>query len=406
MMRKTHRIVIVGGGAGGLELATRLGNDLGKSQHAKITLIDQKSSHIWKPLFHELAAGTLDLDAAECHYTTHANTHHYHFLQARLTGIDTLNKHIQLRSADDATALADVPYDTLVLALGSVSHDFGISGVQQHTYFLDQQQQAEQLQQLLQSKQHDLPRIAIVGAGATGVELAAQIKLTQPQAPVYLVEAASRLLPSYSPQMGHYAQAELSKTGIQLYTEHRVAAVQAQQIVFKDGSTLGFDVCIWTAGIQAPALLSELQHFERDHLNRIKVNASLQSVSHSDVFAIGDCAHFQAQGDAQPLGARAQVASQQAEFLHKALLARLKGKRLPKFKFLDKGSLIDLNQSTAVGELFTKVPVQGAVAKSMYLSLYPMHLLNIHGVVKAGLLSTKHTSHQVLPWLKSRLLGS
>ncbi len=405
-MRTQHRIVIVGGGAGGLELATRLGNDLGKQQRAEIVLIEQKLTHIWKPLFHEVAAGTLDVDETQCYYEQHASKHHYRFVHARLNGIDTAHKHIQLQAAFNDVELPPLKYDTLILAVGSVSNDFGITGVKQHAYFLDQQHQAQNLQQILQSKMADLPRIAIVGAGATGVELAAQLKNKQPKAPIYLIEAATRILPTYTAKMSRYAQAELSKIGVQIYTQHSVLAVQIQQILMQDRLPIRADICIWTAGIQAPALFAELQQFERDQVNRIKVNASLQSLSHSDVFAMGDCANFQAHDALQALGARAQVASQQAEFLHQALAARLKGKRLPQFKFIDKGSLINLNPLSAVGELFQKVPVQGAVAKTMYLSLYPLHLVNIHGVAKAGLLSARHSTQQWLPWIKSNKAGT
>lgn len=398
-----HNIVVVGGGAGGLELITRLGKKFGQNRNIKIQLVDCKATHVWKPLYHEIVADTLSVPDSECHFSQHALEHHYQFVQAKLSNIDTQNKQLLLEDVNSGHALPALHYDTIVLALGSVSNDFNTPGVQQHAYFLDQQQQAEQLQQLIANKINDLPCIGIVGAGATGVELAAQLKIRYPQIPVYVIEAASSVLPGYTAKMSQYAKQQLIQMGVQIYTDHRVLEVQPQQLVLDNNSFLRTDICIWTAGIKAPALFAQLTQFERDSIDRIKVNASLQSVSHHDVFAIGDCAHFMADGALQPLGARAQVASQQAEFLVKAIAARLAGKHLPHFKFLDKGTLINLNHLTAVGELFSKVPVQGAMAKTMYLSLYPLHLVNIHGVPKAGVLSSKDVLQRfMLPLFKKQ----
>lgn len=419
-MTTTHKILIIGGGAGGLELATQLGNSLGKSSKAEITLVDQKLTHIWKPLLHEIAAGRLNIHEEETNYFAHAAKHYYQFVLGRFVGVDRHNKRVSIQSEQwakkaansDSTSTTNMSldYDTLILALGSNSNDFNTEGVKQYCHFLDNLEQAQKFQQdllhLYLDAQH-LPdaralNIAIIGAGATGVELAAELihakesfyqygltKIDPTKVNITLIEAADRILPALSAKTSEHTQQQLEDLGIQVCTHHRVAKVDAEYVHFADGSQLNAEIKVWAAGIKAPDVFNTLTEFEKDRLNRLHVFATLQTTIDPDIFAFGDCAHCQPIANEPPLAPRAQVVSQQASFLVRAMKARVAQRPLPMFKFSEKGSLVSLSQHSAVGELLGKVNIHGVIAKSMYVSLYRVHQANIHGYTHAGLLTAK-----------------
>ena len=221
-----HRIVVVGGGAGGLELVTRLGDRLGKRRKALVTLVDQSRTHLWKPLLHQVAAGSMDLNDHELDYLFQARWHHFQFRLGRMQGLDRARKEIRLAPIHDdrgreVIAASSIAYDTLVLALGSTTNDFGTPGAAEHAISLDTPQQAalfhsRLLNACLRANAQDGPlqpgqlHIAIIGAGATGVELAAELHNTtrefvafglgriDPERDIKLtiVEAAPRILPA------------------------------------------------------------------------------------------------------------------------------------------------------------------------------------------------------------------
>ena len=413
--KKLHHIVIVGGGAGGLELATQLGDSLGKTKQAKITLVDQNLTHIWKPLLHEIAAGTLNPSVEEVNYFAHASKHHYEFVLGRFIGLDQTHKSIQLEARqyaknDTEAAQFELSYDSLVLAVGSTSNDFATEGAKHYCHFLDSRKQAEIFQQDLLHLYLDAQNrpetralhIAIVGAGATGVELAAELvhakrtffkyglnKIDPNKVKVTLIEASDRILPALSSKMAAHTQTQLEKLGVEVLTQHRVAKLDKDHVYFTDGQQIDADLKVWAAGIKAPAVLNSLEGFEKDNIGRLIVYATLQTRSDPNIFAFGDCAHCQPAADEPVLGPRAQVASQQAAFLVRVLKARIRGQSLPMFKFSDKGSLVSLSQYRAVGELLGQVNVQGVVAKSMYVSLYRLHQATLHGYTQAGLMTAK-----------------
>lgn len=423
-----HKIVIVGGGAGGLELATQLGDSLGKSGKAQIILVDQKLTHIWKPLLHEVAAGTLNPHQEETNYFTHSAAHHYEFVLGTFTGLDRETKQILVETEyfskiSQSKKNQHISYDTLVLALGSTSNDFNTEGVRQFCHFLDSRKQADVFQQdmlhLYLNAQHEASNrelnIAIIGAGATGVELAAELveakynffkyglnKVDPKKVKITLIEAADRILTALSPRVAEHTMQQMEKFGIEVLIGHRVARVDEDKIYFADGSSLDAEIKVWAAGIKAPEVLVQLQDMEKDNIHRLKVYSTLQTKSDPDIFAFGDCAHCQPAADEPVLGPRAQVASQQANFLANALKARINEENyLPMFKFSDKGSLISLSQNKAVGELLGQVNVQGFVAKSMYVSLYRIHQATIHGYAHAGILTAKDfVTRKISPKLK------
>ncbi len=412
-MVQQHRIVIVGGGAGGLELATQLGQRIGRKKGIQITLVDSNLTHIWKPLLHEIAAGTLNAATEEVNYFAHAKKNGYKFQLGYLEAVDREAKEIILAPlTQDGIQLADqrrIAYDTLVIAIGSTSNDFGTKGAQEYCHFLNNRTQADIFQRDLLNlylQAHAQPRekplnITIIGAGATGVELAAELHqaaqdfhrygldgIDPNKVKINIIEAADRILPALSGKVAEGALKQLQKYGIQVFTRHRVEKIDAEHVYCQDGVVFDANLKVWAAGIQAPVVTKNFG-INLDRIGRIKVYATLQSLDDPNIFAFGDVAHCQPIANQPVLGPRAQVASQQASFLVDAIIAKVNQRPLPMFRFSDKGSLVSLTQHTAIGELLGSVHVEGLVAKTMYHSLYRVHQAAIFGYTKAGLLTAR-----------------
>lgn len=426
-MSDLHHIVIVGGGAGGLELATQLGDTLGKFSKAKITLVDQNLTHIWKPLLHEVAAGTLNPTAEETNYLAHAQKHHYQFILGRFEQLDRENKciflsHHSSSKQESSEQQQRVNYDTLILAVGSVSNDFNTPGIQEYCHFLDDREQADIFQQdllhlyLNAQSQTDNQKlqIAIIGAGATGVELSAELteakqtfykyglnKIDPNDVQITLIEGSNRILPALSEKVAEHAMQQLQQMKIDVLTSKRVEKVDADKIYFNDGTSIDAQLKVWAAGIKAPAVIANLDGFEKDRMGRLHVNATLQTKADPSIFAFGDCAHCIWDASEDPLAPRAQVASQQASFLVEAMNARIDGLSQPMFQFSEKGSLVSLSKNKAVGELLGQVNVQGYIAKSMYVSLYRIHQTAIYGYAHTSLITAKDfVTRKISPRIK------
>ncbi|MDC0661082.1 NAD(P)/FAD-dependent oxidoreductase [Marinobacter sp. SS21] len=419
-MENLHHIVVVGGGAGGLELVTRLGNKLGRKKKARITLIDAVLTHVWKPLLHEVAAGSLDASTNEINFRAHARKHHYEFQLGRMNGLDRTDKRITLAPIRDQEGEEVVPerhvnYDTLVIAVGSTANDFGTPGAQDHCLFLDSLAQARRFHTLLlnaflranhdaqQGQAGQLP-ITIIGAGATGVELAAELRLASRELPVYgmnalraedvsirVIEAADRILPALPNRLSAAATRELERQQVQVLTGQPVSEVRPQGVVMKDGTELTSAMTIWAAGIKAPAFLTELDGLETNRGNQLVVTQTLQTPADNDVFAFGDCAACpQPQAD-RSVPPRAQAAHQQADTLYQSLVNRLQGKEVVAFVYKDHGSLINFSRYTTVGNLMGNLSgrsmyIEGKVARLFYVSLYRMHQVALHGFLRTGVI--------------------
>ena len=419
-MENLHHIVVVGGGAGGLELVTRLGNKLGKKQKARITLVDAGLTHVWKPLLHEVASGSLDASANEINYRAHARKHHYEFQLGRMNGLDRNGKEVVIAAFHDEEGKEVVPerrlgYDTLVIAVGSNANDFGTPGAQENCLFLDSLNQARRFHNLMlnaflrknheahSGNGHELP-ITIIGAGATGVELAAELRLASRELPVYgmnhlrpedvsitVIEAAERILPALPARLSAAATRELEHQNVRVMTGQPVSEIRDGALVMKDGTELASEMTIWAAGIKAPAFLSELEGLETNRGNQIKVRQTLESTTDPDIFAFGDCAECPQPGSDRPVPPRAQAAHQQADVLFKTLRHRLEGEEAVPFVYNDHGSLINFSRYTTVGNLMGNLSgrsmyIEGKVARLFYISLYRMHQVALHGFLRTGVI--------------------
>lgn len=415
MSNNPHRIVIVGGGAGGMELATHLGKRLGKRGKASITLVDAVLTHVWKPLLHEVAAGSLDSEANEINFRAHARNHHYNFQLGRLRNVERADKNIVLESIVDEHGVEVVPerrlnYDTLVIAVGSTTNDFNTTGARDNCEFLDSLDQARRFHRLLLNlflrKNYHMARdasgpklrIAIIGAGATGVELAAELRLVSRELPQYglddikagdveltVIEAADRILPALPERISKAAHRELEQLGVKILTGNAVKEVKPTELQLQDDTRLESDVCVWAAGIKAPDFLGQLQGLESNRLNQLVVNQDLSTTQDPDIFAFGDCAACPQPGSERPVPPRAQAANQQAKTLARTLSNRLQGRESVNYVYRDHGSLISLSHYTAVGNLMGNLSngslmVEGKLARLFYISLYRMHQKVLHGV--------------------------
>lgn len=414
----THHIVIVGGGAGGIELATRLGRSLGKRGQARITLIDANLTHIWKPLLHEVAAGSLNSSEDELNYVAQAKWNHFEFQLGRMCGLDRQRKTIQLQATLDEegrelVAPREITYDTLVIAVGSTTNDFGTPGAAEHCIFLDTRQQAERFHQLLLNqylRAHANPQqsateqidVAIIGAGATGVELAAELHHAARLLAAYgldgirpenlrltLIEAGPRVLPALPERISVPVHDTLEKLGVRVLTGSPVSEVSAEGLRTADGKLIPASLKVWAAGIRAPRFLNELAGLESNRINQLVVLPTLQTTRDEHIFAFGDCAACP-QADGKNVPPRAQAAHQQASLLARSLKRRLEGKPLLEYRYRDYGSLISLSSFSAVGNLMGNltgdVMLEGRLARWFYISLYRLHQMALYGKFRTLLL--------------------
>lgn len=424
MTQQKHQIVIVGGGAAGLELATRLGKKLGKKGLADIILIDASRTHIWKPLLHEVAAGTLDSAEDELEYLAQARWSHFRYRLGRMVELDRTRQEVCLAATYNEEGHEIIPerrfrYDTLVMAVGSLSNDFGIKGVKTHCLFLDSTEQAERFQQKLLNcmlKAHTQGKpitegqldLAIVGAGATGVELAAQLHHVTRQLSAYgldtidpdkhirmhVIEAGPRILPALPTRLSSAAEHELSRLGVRVHVNQRVVEITEAGIVTTDGGIIPATMKVWAAGIKAPDFLQDLAGLETNRINQLVVRRNLQTTRDENIFAIGDCAACPLDDQGNNVPPRAQAAHQQAKILAKTLHRRLKGQSMLEFTYRDYGSLVALGRYSTVGSLMGglagSMMVSGWIARFVYLSLYKMHQAALYGWPRAILITLLH----------------
>jgi NADH dehydrogenase len=414
---KLHKIVIVGGGAGGLELATKLGDSLGKKEKAEIVLIDAKKTHVWKPLLHEIAAGSLNPDKDQLDYLAQAHWHNFKFRLGKMDGLDRNKKEITLEPFLDSDGSEIIPrrifkYDTLILSIGSTINDFGIKGAADHTIALDTLNQAERFHSklhkaILKAQTQSKPltkgqlEVVIVGAGATGVELAAELhKATREMAAygldninpdrdikIHLIEASQKLLPALPERISDSVRFELEKLNINLHLGEKVTEVTNLGITTHSGKRILSSLVVWAADIKAPNFLKNIAGLETNYINQLKVNSNLQTTKDKNIFAFGDCAECLVRpGSIEFVPPRAQAAHQQASLLLKSMKRVVSGKEnfLPVYVYKDYGSLVNLGKYSTVGNLMGSLLggtmfIEGLLAKIMYLMLYQMHLTALHG---------------------------
>lgn len=430
------KIVVVGGGAGGLELVRRLGATLGRKEGYDIVLIDRNRTHIWKPLLHEVATGSLDANMDEVGYGGHGVRWGYRYFCGAVESIDRDSRHVitaPLLDEDGKEVISRyrLRYDYLVMAVGGTTNDFGIPGVLEHAMFLENRMQADRFrnkllnsclrvahESALEDKGQQL-RITIVGGGATGVELAAELynaakslrqygleTFDERRISVSLLEAGPRILPQLPTPLMETALEELRALGVDVKLHTMVSEVRSDCVLTKDGQVLPSHMTLWAAGVKGPDFLSRLDGLEVDRLNRLVVGLTLQTTKDSRIFAIGDCCSCIPRGADRPIHPRAQAAHQMATTAFNNIIALLKDKPLQEFVYHDHGSFVSLSRFSTVGSLMGnlvggRMAVEGRLARLVYTSLYRMHLIAVHGWLKGvALIVVGHVNKIVRPRLK------
>ena len=436
-MTQEHRIVIVGGGAGGLELATKLGDRYrsrkGSAKKVSVILVDKNRTHLWKPKLHEVAAGSMDLADQELDYIAQAHWHHFSFRLGELTGIDRISRKIQVApfyddSGELVTPQQTIHYDTLIISIGSLTNDFGTPGVEQYAQRLESLADAKRfhlrlinacLRAQVQTQplaSHQL-QVVIIGAGATGVELAAELHRTtraiisfgmdrvdpEKDLKVILIEAAPKRLPALSTRISIAAEKLLMDLGVEVMTNAKVQKIEANRVHLSNGVEIPAELIVWAAGVKAPDFLNGIGGLESNHANQLMVLPTLQSTRDPHIYAMGDCAACPwpeaNNGKGGIVPPRAQAAHQQASHLFSQINQIIDGKPLKPYQYRDFGSLVSLGEYSSVGSMMGgliggSLMVEGLFAKLMYISLYKLHQLALHGWVKVFLDTISRLIHR------------
>jgi NADH dehydrogenase len=410
--RAAHRIIVIGGGAGGLELVTRLGDTLGRRGLADVMLIDKSRTHLWKPLLHEVAAGSMDFAVQEMEFRAQAHWHHFHYRAGELIGLDRAKREIELapfldHEGHEVVGRRCFGYDTLIIAIGSHGNDFGTPGVREHAVLLDSADDAKRFHELLldsfmraESQSEQLKpehvNLAIIGAGATGTELAAELRCAtrelatsgydridpEKDVSINLIEAADRILPPLPKRLADEALKLLEDLRVRVHTSARVKEVTANGVNLADGTFIPAELVVWAAGVKGPDILTKLDGLETNRASQLVVLPTLQTTRDPNIFAIGDCAACPWVDQAgKPVPPRAQAAHQQASHLARQLKRSLGTERAVKpWRYRDFGSLVSLGDYSTVGNLMGGLWVEGLLARVMYISLYKTHRMALHGI--------------------------
>jgi NADH dehydrogenase len=375
-MDNQHRVVIIGGGFGGLFAARAL-----KRAPVQVTLIDRRNFHLFQPLLYQVATG--GLSAANIAAPLRVLLKRQKNAEVRLgdvVGFDVTNRQVLLTDA------GKIGYDTLVVAAGSAPHYFGHDEWQKSAPSLKSIADAEEIRRrvLLAFEAAEIATdpdtrracltFVVAGGGASGVELSGclaelahrtfkrQFRHIDPgSARIVLVEGGDRILPSFPTKLSAKAAAGLTRLGVEIQTGAKVTGVEPNAVTIHRGDQtehMETRTILWAAGVQASPLgrlLAEKAGAEVDKEGRIIVQPDLTVPGHPELFILGDLAHFEHPGFSlgdKPLPGVAQVAMQQGRYAANLIGCRLRGKNLPPpFHYKDKGQLAVIGRNSAVADL-------------------------------------------------------
>jgi NADH dehydrogenase len=398
-----HRVVIVGGGFGGLQAALKL-----RRAPVEITLVDRRNFHLFQPLTYQVATGALS--PGEIAYPLRAifkRDHNVRVLLAEASDFDLEARELRLSSVEGLPAPASVAYDTLIVAGGSAYSFFGND---QWAVFAEEVKSLESallarariLSAFEAAEMEPDPQLrtawqtfAVVGGGPTGVEIAGQIaelardtlshdfRSVDPRAGrVLLIEASDRVLTSFPPSLSAKAARSLERLGVTPLLGRTVVGVDADSVTVDDGSGAREQIpactVIWAAGVTASPLaakLAERSGAELDRSGRVTVEGDLSLSAHPEVFALGDMVRVRgSDGVAHVLPGVAPAAMQQGRHAAKAVRARLRGGHAPPFRYHDKGNLATIGRRAAVADI-GGVRLSGSIAWVTWLFVHIWYLV-------------------------------
>jgi NADH dehydrogenase len=398
-----HRIVVIGGGFGGLQAARGL-----RRADAKVTLVDRRNFHLFQPLTYQVATGALS--PGEVAYPLRAifrRDRNVRVMLAEVERFDLERRVVVLRSVDGTPAPEPVPYDTLVVAGGSRYSYFG------HDEWSDRAAEVKSLESALTvrgrilgafeaaeldtdpARRDEWLTFAVVGAGPTGVEMAGQIaelardtlradfRAVDPRnARVLLVETADRVLTSFPPSLSGRAERSLRRLGVTPLLGSTVVDIDETSVTIEGSggarTRIPTRTVVWAAGVTASGLaaaLAERAGAETDRAGRVTVEADLTLPGHPEVFALGDMVRVRG-GDGAPvtLPGVAPVAMQQGRYVAKAVRARLEGRAAAPFRYRDKGNLATIGRAAAVADL-KGIHLSGFLAWLTWLVVHLFYLV-------------------------------
>ncbi len=392
----------------GLSVATALGRRFGRRGAANVTLVDRSFAHVWKPMLHTFAAGTRRSQDEQLPFVHQAARAGFRFLPGPLDGVDSEAGCITVGALTDPGGRPVAPqrrveYDYLVIAIGSRANDFSIRGVAEHCHFIDDLPAANAFNdrlygELLQAASYDRRlELAIVGGGATGVELAAEVSQLldigraygtqnlRPQLGITLIESGSRLLSSFPETISAAAADQLRQIGVRIYTDTRVVAADDDGFTLNNGGRIAANLRVWAAGIRSEDIPEGFSGLERKANGQLVVKPTLQVTRSDAIFAIGDCSSFIPPGSCRPLPPTAQVASQQGRHVVEQISRLLEGRDVEAFEYRERGSLVSLGQYNAWGTLgrhgvFGASLIKGSAARLGHALLYRQHQAELYGL--------------------------
>jgi len=399
---RAHRVVVVGGGFGGLQAVLKL-----RRIPVEVTLVDRRNFHLFQPLTYQVATGALS--PGEIAYPLRAIFKRYRnvrVLMAEVSDFDLEARELHLRPVGGNPAPPAMPYDTLVVAGGSRYSYFGHDDWSEYAAEVKSLESAlvvrSRLLGAFEAAEAELdPKLregwltfAVVGAGPTGVEMAGQIaelardtlrrdfRAIDPRmARILLVEAADRVLTSFPPSLSARAERSLQRLGVTVLTGRTVVGVDGDGVTLDDGGEaelVSSRTVVWAAGVTASSLasrLGELTGAERDSAGRVTVERDLTLPGHPEVFALGDMVRVRgADGVSVVLPGVAPVAMQQGRYAAKVVRARLRDRETPPFRYRDKGNLATIGRLAAVADI-KGLRLSGLIAWTTWLVVHLWYLI-------------------------------
>jgi NADH dehydrogenase len=388
----TKRIVIVGGGFGGLHLVRHLEKRL-KRGEADVTLIDRSNFSLFTPLLYQVATGELPPHAVAYPLRVPLAGAGFRFLRTEVEAIDVEKKAVR-------TADGDVAYDHVVITPGSVTNDFGIPGVREHALSLKWLEDGRAVRHRILStfedaalledpaKRRELLSFAIVGAGPVGVELAASMRDlmentlrgiypsidVRHEPSITLIDGADRVVPGMDPRLSAIAQRRLEQLGVRIMLKTLVSEVGERSLRTKDGTTLTANTVIWAGGVK-PNPIVTASDLQRAKDGRIVVDTSFRAGGRDDVLALGDAAYFEQGG--RPLPMLAQVAVLQAPAAATNIARLVRDEPTRAYVYKRKGDLVALGRTSAAAEFARPIHIvlSGLPAWTVWRTNYLMQLV-------------------------------
>ncbi len=395
-MESAPRVVIVGGGFGGLNVARKL-----RKAAVQVTLVDRRNFHLFQPLLYQVATGGLSpANIAAPLRDLLKRQANCEVLLGEVTGINVSNRRVMLFEGE-------LPYDTLVIATGVRHQYFGRDDWEPLAPGLKTIEDATTMRRRVltafeQAERETDPTavrawltFVIVGGGPTGVELAGTLselaretlrgnfrRINPGDAEVIIIEASDRVLQSFPEGLSTKALGSLEKLGVIVRTKSRVVDVQQHQVTLQCGQEseiIGTRTVLWAAGVAASPLgklIAEATGAELDRAGRVIVESDCTVPGHPELFIIGDLAHFTDAGG-QPLPGVAQTAIQQGRYVGRLIAARLQGSSLPPFQYKDLGNLATIGRHAAVAEI-GKWKFSGWFAWWIWVFIHLMNIVQFH----------------------------